>query len=177
MTDNVLFELFWTFVRLAVVAVGGMNTVIPEVARQVVDVHGWMTRSELADLIALAQASPGPNGLVVSLVGWEVAGLPGFLVTTLAISLPPALLAFAVSRIRRRLARTRFLRAAQTGLVPVVIGLMLASGVVTAQATDDSWIEYAVTAGLAILVWRTSVNPLWLLGAAAVLGLTRVAVG
>jgi chromate transporter len=177
MNENVLFDLFWTFVRLAVVAVGGMNTVIPEVAREVVDVHGWMTRSELADLIALAQASPGPNGLMVSLVGWEVAGLPGFLVTTLAISLPPALLAFGLSRIRRRLARSRFLRAAQAGLVPIVIGLMLASGVVTAQATDDTWIKYAMTAVVSILVWRTRLNPLWLLGAAAIVGLAELATG
>jgi chromate transporter len=177
MNDFILFDLFWTFVRLAVVAVGGMNTVIPEVARQVVDVHGWMSRSELADLIALAQASPGPNGLVVSLVGWQVAGLPGFLVTTLAISLPPAILAFAVSRIRRRLARSRFLKAAQTGLVPIVIGLMLASGVVTAQATDDTWIEYGMTVVVAFLVWRTRLNPLWLLGGAAIVGLAGVATG
>ncbi len=177
MNDGILFELFWTFVRLAVVAVGGMNTVIPEVAREVVDVHAWMTRPELANLIALAQASPGPNGLMVSLVGWEVAGLPGFLVTTLAISLPPALLAFGVSRIRRRLARSRFLKAAQTGLVPIVIGLMLASGVVTAQATDDTWIDYGMTAVVAILVWRTSLNPLWLLGAAAIVGLAGLATG
>jgi chromate transporter len=175
MNDNVLVDLLWTFMRLAVVAVGGMNSVIPEIARQVVDVHGWMTRSKLADLIALAQASPGPNGLVVSMVGWEVAGLPGFLVTTLAISLPPALLAFCVSRIRRRLARTRFLKAAQSGLVPIVIGLMLASGFVTARATDDSWIEYGMTVVVAILVWRTNLSPLWLLGAGAVVGVAGLA--
>ena len=61
--------------------------------------------------------------------------------------------------------------------VPIVIGLMLASGVVTAKATDDTWIEYGMTVVVAFLVWRTRLNPLWLLGGAAIVGLAGVATG
>jgi chromate transporter len=177
MIDNTLLDLFWTFARLSTVSVGGVNSSISEIIRQVVDLHGWMSRAQLADMIALAQASPGPNGLVVALVGWEVAGLPGLLVTTLGISLPPALLAFGLSRVRRKLAKTRFLRAAQSGLVPIVVGLMFASGYVTARTTDDTWIEYVMTAVVAVCMWRTRLNPLWLLGAAAIIGLTGLSGG
>src|SRR6185437_14170690 len=66
MTDNTLLDLFWTFARLSVVSVGGVNSSMSEIIRQVVDVHAWITRAQLADAIALAQASPGPNGLVVA---------------------------------------------------------------------------------------------------------------
>jgi len=177
MTDNVLVDLFTLFARLSLVAIGGMNTVMPEIIREVVDARGWMTTSQLADLIAVAQASPGPNGLVVSLVGWQVAGLPGFMAATLGVTIPPALLAFAVMRVRRRLAASPLLRAAQTGLIPVVIGLMLASGFLIARATDDTLLEIAITVVVSILVWRTNLNPLWLLGAAAVVGVSGLASG
>src|SRR5258706_13600256 len=63
------------FSLLSLIAVGGAITVIPEMHRSVVEVHGWMSGAQFADLFALAQAAPGPNILVVSLIGWKVAGL------------------------------------------------------------------------------------------------------
>ena len=64
-----LVDLAVLFAVMSAVAIGGINTVIPEIHYQVVEVRGWMTSAELADLVAVAQASPGPNGLVVSLIG------------------------------------------------------------------------------------------------------------
>jgi chromate transporter len=177
MNDNVLADLFLLSARLSLIAIGGLNTIIPELQRQVVDVHGWMTAAQLADLIALAQASPGPNGLVLALIGWQVAGLNGFLVATVAGNVPPAVLAFCLFRVRRKLDRSRLLRAAQDGLVPVVVGLILASGFSIARATDDTLIEVAMTVVVALLVWRTRLNPLWMLSVAALIGLTGFYLG
>jgi chromate transporter len=168
---GVLFDLFITFARLALVAIGGMQTILPDVYREVVDVHGWMPAADLADLVALAQASPGPNGLFAALVGLRIAGLPGFLVCTAAVALPPAMLAFGVSRVRRRLAHAYWLRAAQAGFVPIVVGLMLASGVVSSQAADDTPVKLGLTVLVALVVWRTRWNPVWLLAVGAIVGL------
>jgi chromate transporter len=167
----ILLELFLTFARLALIAFGGMQSVLPEVYREVVDVHGWMSANELAHLIALAQASPGPNGQFGALVGYRLAGPIGYLVTGMAIALPPAILAFGVSRVHRRLATARWLRVAQSGLVPLVVGLMLAGGFVSAQAADDTPVKIGMTVLVALVVWRTRWNPLWLLGFGAILGL------
>jgi chromate transporter len=169
-----LFDLFVTFARLALIAIGGMNSVLPEVYREVVDVHGWMSAADLADLIALTQASPGPNGQFVSLVGLRLAGIPGFFVAGLAVALPPAILAFIMSRVQRRLATARWLRAVQNGLVPIIIGLILASGLVSAQAADDTWIKIGLTVAVSLVVWRTRWNPMWLLAAGAILGAARL---
>lgn len=177
MTENPLIDLFLTFARLSLIAIGGLNTVIPELYRQVVEIHGWVTGAELGDLIALAQASPGPNGLVVSLVGWRVAGFWGFMAATVGVTIPPALLAFFLSRVRRRLAGSRLVKAAQDGLVPIVVGLTLASGFVTALATDDTLVEVAMTVVVSLLVWRTRLNPLWLLSVAALVGMADLFVG
>jgi len=166
-----LLDLFVTFARLALSAIGGMQVILPEVYREVVEVHGWMGAADLADLVALAQASPGPNGLFVGLIGLRVAGLPGFCVAVVALALPPAMLAFGVSRVRRRLAEARWLRAAQAGLVPMVVGLGLASGVVSARAADDTLAKLGLTVVVALVVWRTRWNPLWLLAVGALVGL------
>ncbi|MFX8957521.1 chromate transporter, partial [Acinetobacter baumannii] len=72
------------FAELSLLALGGGNTILPEMQRQVVDIHHWMTAQEFGALFALAQAAPGPNMMVVPLVGWHVAGFSGVLVTSLA---------------------------------------------------------------------------------------------
>ena len=74
---STLTELALVYAQLSLLAFGGANAVIPEMQRQVVDVHHWMTAREFAGLYALAQAAPGPNMMVVSLVGWRVAGVLG----------------------------------------------------------------------------------------------------
>ena len=172
MTDiSLLVDLFFTFARLALMAIGGMQVILPEIYREVVEIKAWMPAADLADLVALAQASPGPNGLFVGLIGLRIAGLPGFVVGTIAFSLPPAILAFGVSRVRRRLAQARWLRAAQGGMVPIVVGLTTASGIISARAADDTLLKLALTVLVALVVWRTRWNPLWLLAVGALIGL------
>lgn len=169
-----LVDLFVVFARLSLIAVGGMQSVLPELYREVVEVRGWMSAADLADLIALAQASPGPNGLYSGLVGLRVAGVAGFFVGSLAVALPPAILAFGTSRLRRRLGTVRWLRAAQAGMVPIVVGLVLSGGLVSAQAADDTWVKIGLTILVSLVVWRTTWNPLWLLAVGAVLGAARL---
>ena len=72
------------FTQLSLIAFGGGNTILPEMQRQVVDIHHWMTAQEFSALFAMAQAAPGPNMMIVPLVGWHVAGLSGLLVTSTA---------------------------------------------------------------------------------------------
>ncbi|MGE5669353.1 MAG: chromate transporter, partial [Betaproteobacteria bacterium] len=67
-----LAELAIRFSALSLVAIGGINAIVPEIHRVVVDLQGWMTSAEFARLFALAQIAPGPNAMVVALVGWKV---------------------------------------------------------------------------------------------------------
>jgi len=73
--DDILVALALQFAGLSLVAFGGANAVIPEIHRQAVEVHHWMTDQDFASLFAIAQAAPGPNFLVTTLVGWKAAGL------------------------------------------------------------------------------------------------------
>jgi chromate transporter len=159
------------FAILSLLAVGGANAVVPEMQRQVVDIQGWMSNAEFADLYALARAAPGPNVLVVALVGWKVGGFVGSLVAMGAMCGPSSLLAYSTVRLWDRFRAAPWRIAVQNGLVPVTIGLVLASGYLLTRAADDDWPAYAVTAVTMVIMLKTRLNPLWLLLAAGALGL------
>jgi chromate transporter len=100
-----LFTLAWTFALMSLFAVGGANAAIPEIHRIAVDVRHWMTDTQFADVFAISQLSPGPNVLIVTLIGYQVAGIVGALVATLAMCGPTAILAYFVSRFLNRSSR------------------------------------------------------------------------
>jgi chromate transporter len=160
------------FTVLSLVAVGGVSSVLPEIHRVVVQVHGWMTDAQFTQMFAIAQASPGPNMLIVALVGWHVAGLPGALVATAAICAPSCTLSYFVARIWDRFRGAPWRRAAETGLAPITVGLVLATGWLVARgAQDTSWVALGITAAVVAVMTLTRVNPLWLFAAAGTLGL------
>jgi len=167
---NPLLTLATTFGLMSLFAVGGANSAVPEMHRVAVDVHHWLTDKQFADVFAISQLSPGPNVLIVTLIGYAVAGLGGALVATLAMCLPTALLAYGVSRFLGRSSHSRWPAIIQAALVPLSIGLMAASGLVLGLASDRTWVAAAVTTGAAVLASLTRLNPLWLLLAGGILG-------
>jgi len=166
-----LWILALHLVLLSFLAVGGVAPILPELHRQVVGVQGWMSSERFTDLFAIAQASPGPNFLVVSLIGLDVAGLPGALVATVAISGPTGILAYCVGLVWRRFSEARWRIAIQAGLVPVTIGLVCASAYVIARAADTGYAAIAVTLITAVALYSTKVHPILFLAAGAALGL------
>lgn len=170
MKDDLLGQMALTFASVSLVAVGGANAVMPEIHRQVVDQMHWMDGATFANLFAVAQAAPGPNVLFVSLIGWHLAGLAGLVVATLAILLPSGLLAFAAGRIVNRLTGNPVMQVVKSGLVPIAVGLILASGLVMSRAADHDVLTIAVTLGTAAFVFFREKSPLWPLAGGAVLG-------
>jgi len=167
---NPLGSLALRFAVLSLVAVGGMQSVLPEVHRVVVDVNGWMTDAQFTQAYTIAQAAPGPNMLVVTIIGWHVAGLPGALVATGALITPCCMLTFCVSHVWQRFHGAAWRRAVERGLAPVTVGLILATGYLLARGASTGWPALAVTAVTAVLVIFTRVNPLWLFAVGGVLG-------
>jgi chromate transporter len=171
MSGGALAALAETFTPLSIMAVGGGNAVIPEMHRIAVDVMQWMTDKQFTDSFAIAQLSPGPNMMIVALIGYHVAGLPGAGVATLSMCGPSCVLAFGVSRVWDRFKHARWRIAVQNGLVPVSIGLIAASAFVLARATDHSVAAGVLTLLTAAVAFATRLNPLWIFGAGALAGL------
>jgi len=171
MTDsNPLGALALHFLTLSLLAVGGANAVLPEMHRQVVEVAGWMTDAQFAQSYAIAQAAPGPNMLVVTLIGWNVAGFWGALVSTVAMCGPTCVLAYFVGGIWDKFREAKWRRVVQTGLVPLTIGLIAASGVLLAEGAARTWSTAAFTVATAIILMLTRISPIWMLAVGGALG-------
>ncbi len=167
-------ELAGVFGQLSLVSVGGINAVLPELKRQVVERHGWMSAADFAALYALAQAAPGPNMLVSTLIGWHVAGIAGALAATGALVGPCAVLTFLVAGAWHRFRDRPWRLLVQAGLMPVTAGLVVAAAIVLSEATAISAGHAGLTAVAAALLAATRLHPLWVLGAGAALGAAGV---
>ncbi|HVB89375.1 MAG TPA: chromate transporter [Beijerinckiaceae bacterium] len=177
MIESRLWLIALTFAQLSVVSVGGVPSIVPAIHHQVVQVFGWMSDAQFARAYAISQVAPGPNMLIVSLVGWRAAGAAGLAVATLACIAPASLLAFAVGRGMARLSGRAWFPRASAALAPVVAGLYMASGLVIARAADRSAAMIVVTAGAAVFMTLTRRNPLWAIAAGATLGVGAALAG
>jgi chromate transporter len=173
--------LFWHFAALSLLAVGGAITTVADMHRYQVVQQQWLSDAQFGQSIALAQAAPGPNVLFVALMGfniglnngshtWAALGVLLAMAGTLA---PSCLLTFMATRWGHRNRERREVRAFKAGLAPIVVALLVATGWVLSTALAKSaahWPIWAVSAATALLVWRTKIHLLWLLGAGGLLG-------
>lgn len=155
---------------LSLVAVGGVNAVLPELHRQVVENNHWLTDQQFADMFAIANASPGPNMLIITLIGAYLGGVWGAVLATLALCTPTCVLTYAFAHVWERFKDAPWRIAIQAGLVPVTVGLIAASAYLLAGAADHNALAYGITAVTALVSCYTRVHPLWVMGAAAALG-------
>jgi chromate transporter len=170
MIPPVLVELALQFLVLSLLSIGGANAIIPEIHLRVVDVEHWMTDADFMQMFALAQAAPGPNVLIVSLIGWKVAGIAGALTAIVAMCGPSSVLTYYVANVWERFRDAPWRIAIQRALDPVTIGLVLSSGYVLTRTADHSVAAYAITGATLALALTTRLHPLWMLAAAAGLG-------
>lgn len=171
---SVLIELFVSFFLIAFVSFGGATAVIPELYRIAVTEHGWMNAQTFTELFAIAQAAPGPNVLIVTLIGQHVADWPGALAATLGMCLPMSLLVGLLFKHWDRLQHWRGRAAIQLGVAPLAVGLVLASGTLIARSAEPGWVGVALVALTVGLNLRTRLHPLWLILLGALLGITGI---
>jgi chromate transporter len=181
--------LFTHFLILSLLSIGGAITTAPEMQRYLVVDSQWLTNAQFNSSIALAQAAPGPNVLFVALVGWNVGlnaggglgagavgwgwALAGMAVAMLGIMLPSTTLTFVAARWGHRNRDLRPVRAFKQGVAPIVIALLVSTGWVLTAAHNhpaQDWRLWLLTVVTALLVWKTRIHLLWLLGAGALLG-------
>jgi chromate transporter len=174
--NDTLIALATIYAQLSLLAFGGGNSILPEMQRQVVDVQHWMTAREFASMYALAQAAPGPNMLVSTLIGWRVAGLSGALVATFAMTWPSCLLTLAVSSVWLRFRDARWRKLVQAGIVPVTVGLVMAGAVMLTRTTSATLPTFLMTVVATAIFLRSKLHPLIVLAAAAALGASGVLV-
>jgi len=177
------------FLSLSLLAIGGAITTAPDMHRYLVDQQHWLSDNQFMSSIALAQAAPGPNLLFIALLGWNVGlnaasglgigsmawsyGLLGVFIAMFGILLPSTTLTFAATRWAHQNRDLRAVRAFKQGLAPIVVALLMATGWILTSSHGrlaEHWPLWLLTAVSALLVWRTRLHLLWLLGAGGWLG-------
>jgi chromate transporter len=159
-----LIQLAGVFALLSIMAVGGGTAVLPEMKRMTVNTYQWVSADQFRDIYSLGQVAPGPNMLMVMLIGYRLAGAMGAAVVALAFFLPDCLLTLFANRLWLRYAESPWRKAIQQGMAPVSIGLMLSGTYSIARLSILNAVGAAIAlATLAILLWR-HVNPVIMIG-------------
>jgi chromate transporter len=182
------FDMFVHFLSLSLLSVGGTISTAPDMHRFLVDRQHWLSDAQFNASMAIAQSAPGPNVLWVALIGWHIGtnagsmwlGLLGVIVAMAGILIPSTVLTYNAAQWGHRNRDMRVVRAFKQGMAPIVVALILATSWILALANirgtsvltglSGDWPAWLLTAATCLIVWRTKIQLLWLLGVGALLG-------
>lgn len=181
LTSTDWLNLFGHYLMLSLMSVGGAISTTAEMHRFLVEQHGWLTQAQFNESIAIAQAAPGPNVLFVALMGWNVgmntgsatAAYLGVLVTMVGIMLPSTTLTYLAAQWGYRNRDLRAVRAFKQGMAPIVVALLVSTGLILGGANHNlatDWPVWSLSVVAGLIIWRTRIHLLWLLAGGAVLG-------
>lgn len=169
MSDNRLLGLALVMAPLSLISFGGGPSIIADMQHQTVAVHGWLTDRQFVDLFALSRAAPGPTTLIAALIGWQVAGWWGALVSALALFVPSSVLIYGASLLWHRYQGSAWRDALERGLMPIAVGLIFAGALTVLEAEHVDAIELATTIVATGLLLFMRISPYILLAAVAAL--------
>ncbi len=176
---SLLLQLFASFFQIGLFSIGGGYAAMPLIKAEVVDLHGWLTAVEFADLVTIAEMTPGPITVnSATFVGMKVAGLAGVVVATLGNILPSVIIMLILAKLYEKYAQQTLLKRILEGVRPVVVAaiftaglglLQLALGSVTAP--DLFAVVVSIISFLILNSRRVKIGPIALLAIGAVVGI------
>lgn len=168
---NQLPALIRVFSYLSILTVGGGMAAFPEMKVLTVEVHKWLTFTQLIHIYSVGQMAPGPNMMMIIVIGQWAAGLAGAAVTLVAFFGPTAVLAYVVARAWRKLAKWPWRNSIQQGLAPVSIGLLLAGCFSMAKGAITGLETGTIAVVTLLILLQYKINPALLVVGGAVVGL------
>jgi chromate transporter len=167
---NQIPTLIRVFAYLSLLTVGGGMAAFPELKILTVEVHKWLTFPQLIHIYSMGQMCPGPNMMMIVVIGQWAGGFLGALAVLIAFFGPTAVLAFIVARGWKKLEKWPWRRSIQEGLAPVSIGLLLAGCFTMARGAIFGVETAAIAVGVLLILLHYKINPALLVLGAAVIG-------
>ena len=166
-----LLKLMLVFAKVAVLTFGGGYAMVPLFENELVRNHAFLTADEFANLVGLAQVTPGPIGFnSATYVGMAQGGLAGALAASLGVVIPSIVISLLVAVFLRRAADAQWMKLLMKGVRPCVVGIIGAAVVFFAR-TALCWQGAVIFAAVVLLRWKLpQLNPLWSLALSALLG-------
>jgi chromate transporter len=168
---NQIPALIRVFSYLSLLTVGGGMAAFPEMKILTVEVHKWLTFPQLIHIYSLGQMAPGPNMMMIVVIGQWAGGLLGALLTLLAFFGPTALLAFIIARLWKKLEKWPWRTSIQQGLAPVSIGLLLAGSFTMAKGAISGLETGTIAVATLLILLQYKVNPALLVIGGALVGI------
>jgi chromate transporter len=162
MREANLLGLVLVFAPISLISFGGGGAVLAEMQAGTVG-NGWITQKDFLDAYAIAKMAPGPGSLLVTLIGWKVAGWSGAIIATAAIFIPSSLLVYSFANIWARFRGAPWQLAVERGLAPIASGLIVASAMVLIQHAEGGWLAWVLVAIATAFALFTNINPMWLI--------------
>lgn len=126
----IYLQLFWSFFQIGLFSVGGGYAAMPLIQNQVVDIHGWLNMTQFADIITIAEMTPGPIAVnSATFVGIQIAGLPGAVIATLGCIFPSCVIVMTLAYVYYRFRGLRMVQGILAGLRPAVIAMIASAGI------------------------------------------------
>lgn len=180
----IYFELLWSFFQIGLFSIGGGYAAMPLIQHQVVDVHPWLSMSQFADIMTIAEMTPGPIAInSATFVGIQIAGIPGALIATLGCILPSCVIVTALAYIYYRFRGLTMVQGILSGLRPAVVAMIASAAIslailslygqrtLPAHLSNMNYISICIFAiGLFILrKWKC--NPIYVIAASGIIGI------
>ncbi len=180
----IYLELFWSFFQIGLFSIGGGYAAMPLIEEQAVDIHSWLSMTQFADIMAIAEMTPGPIAInSATFVGIQVAGIPGAIIATLGCVFPSCVIVMTLAYIYYRFRGLNIIQGVLAGLRPAVIAMIASAGIslfilaVYGQRTlPENLASFDIIAVLifaagffAIRKWK--ISPLWIMAGSGVAGI------
>lgn len=162
--------IFLSFFKIGLFTFGGGYAMLPLIERELIVKRKWIEQKEFLDLLTLAQSVPGPIAVNTSVfVGYKVRGLRGAAAALLGTVLPSFAIILVIAIFFADIRHNPVVDAAFKGMRPAVVALII--GPVLSLARGLHWSMYLVIAASAVGVWWLRISPIYVLIAAALLGI------
>lgn len=179
----ILFELFWSFFQIGMFSIGGGYAAMPLIQNQVVDIHPWLTMAQFADVVTIAEMTPGPIAInAATFVGIKVAGWLGAFIATLGCVFPSCVIVLLLAYVYYRFRGLQMVQGVLAGLRPAVIAMIASAGISLLmlalygeRTLPSDWTSFDVTAaaiftGGIVALRKRKINPVWVMLGSGMLG-------
>ena len=182
-------KLFCSFFQIGLFSIGGGYAAMPLIQSQVVDLHGWLSMTQFADIMTIAEMTPGPIAInSATFVGIQVGGLPGALIATIGCVFPSCVIVLTLAYFYYRFRGLNVVQGVLAGLRPAVIAMIASAGIsllimalygqrtipVNAAAIDIVALVIFAIGFFILRKWKP--NPLWVMAGSGVAGVLLYAI-
>lgn len=180
----IYLELLWSFIQIGLFSIGGGYAAMPLIEHQVVDLHSWLTMNQFADIMTIAEMTPGPIAInSATFVGIRIAGIPGALVATLGCVLPSCVIVMLLAFFYYRFKGLSLVQGILSGLRPAVVAMIASAGIsllilslygqrsLPADLGGINFISVGIFAAALFALRRWKPSPIYVMAGAGVLGI------